>query len=132
MIRRLLRVFRILSVVLRYGLDNIAMSGVTPRIALLTKRLLFWRDISAPRGERLRKALEELGPIFVKFGQVMSTRRDLMPPDIANELALLQDRVPPFDTDLAIAQIVRSLGAHPDELFAWFDRRWSQVTRLPV
>ncbi|MET0962355.1 MAG: ubiquinone biosynthesis regulatory protein kinase UbiB [Noviherbaspirillum sp.] len=123
MIRRLLRVFKILSVVLRYGLDNIAMSGVTPRIALLTKRLLFWRDISAPRGERLRRALEELGPIFVKFGQVLSTRRDLMPPDIANELALLQDRVPPFDSDLAIAQIIRSLGAHPDDLFAWFDRK---------
>jgi ubiquinone biosynthesis protein len=123
MIRRLLRVFKILSVVLRYGLDNIAMSGVTPRVATFSKRLLFWRDISAPRGERLRRALEELGPIFVKFGQVLSTRRDLMPPDIANELALLQDRVPPFDSDLAIAQIIRSLGAHPDDLFAWFDRK---------
>jgi ubiquinone biosynthesis protein len=123
MIRRLLRVFKILSVVLRYGLDNIAMSGVTPRGALLNKQLLFWRDISAPRGERLRRALEELGPIFVKFGQVLSTRRDLMPPDIANELALLQDRVPPFDSDLAVAQIIRSLGAHPDDLFAWFDRK---------
>jgi ubiquinone biosynthesis protein len=123
MIRRLLRVFRIFSVALRYGLDNIAMSGVTPRAASFSNRLLFWRDISAPRGERLRRALEELGPIFVKFGQVLSTRRDLMPPDIANELALLQDRVPPFDTDLAIAQIIRSLGAHPDDLFAWFDRK---------
>ena len=65
MIRRLLRVFKIFSVVLRYGLENIAMSGVTPRGARLNKRLLFWRDISAPRGERLRRALEELGPIFV-------------------------------------------------------------------
>ena len=58
-------------------------------------------------------ALEELGPIFVKFGQVLSTRRDLMPPDIADELALLQDRVPPFDSDLAIAQITRSLRRPP-------------------
>jgi ubiquinone biosynthesis protein len=58
----------------------------------------------------------------VKFGQVLSTRRDLMPPDIADELALLQDRVPPFDSDLAIAQITRSLGAHPDQLFATFER----------
>ena len=58
------------------------------------------------RGEKgCVKALEELGPIFVKFGQVLSTRRDLMPPDIADELALLQDRVPSFDPDLAVAQI---------------------------
>jgi ubiquinone biosynthesis protein len=58
--------------------------------------MFFWRDITAPRAIRLRLALEELGPIFVKFGQVLSTRRDLMPPDIADELSLLQDRVPPF------------------------------------
>jgi ubiquinone biosynthesis protein len=67
-------------------------------------------------------ALEELGPIFVKFGQVLSTRRDLMPPDIADELSYLQDRVPPFDSDLAIAQITKSLGAHPEQLFASFER----------
>src|SRR5690606_20225781 len=64
----------------------------------------------------------DLGPIFVKFGQVLSTRRDLMPMDIADELARLQDRVPPSPTELAIAQIVRSLGAHPDQLFAQFER----------
>ena len=67
-------------------------------------------------------ALEELGPIFVKFGQVLSTRRDLMPADLADELARLQDRVPPFSSDLAIAQITRSLRAHPDQLFASFER----------
>ena len=122
MIRRLLRVFRILSVVLRYGLDNIAMSGVTPRIALLTKRLLFWRDISAPRGERLRRALEELGPIFVKFGQLLSTRRDLLPPDMADELTLLQDRVPPFDPAIAMATIERAFRRPIDTLFASFER----------
>jgi len=71
---------------------------------------------------RLRQALEELGPIFVKFGQVLSTRRDLVPPDIADELAMLQDRVPPFGSDLAVAQITRSLGTHPDQLFAHFER----------
>ena len=93
-----------------------------PRAIWLIDKLTFWRDISAPRGERLRRALEDLGPIFVKFGQVLSTRRDLMPADIADELARLQDRVPPFDSDLAIAQITKSLGAHPNELFASFER----------
>src|SRR3982750_1165123 len=122
MILKFLRLLKILSVATRYGLDEIAISGLNvPRTAKLIDRIVFWRDISAPRGERLRRALEELGPIFVKFGQVMSTRRDLMPPDIANELALLQDRGPPFAPALAIAQIIRPLGAHPDDLFAWFD-----------
>jgi ubiquinone biosynthesis protein len=122
--RRLFRLFRILFVVVKYGLDNIVIAELaTPRLAGLARRMTFWRDISSPRGVRLRRALEDLGPIFVKFGQVLSTRRDLMPPDIADELAKLQDRVPPFDSELAIAQIRRSLGAHPDELFAEFDRK---------
>jgi ubiquinone biosynthesis protein len=123
MILKLLRFLKILRVATRYGLDEIAISGLNvPRTAKLIDRIVFWRDISAPRGVRLRMALEELGPIFVKFGQVLSTRRDLMPPDIADELARLQDRVPPFDSDLAIAQITLSLGAHPNELFASFER----------
>ncbi|MFX6007054.1 hypothetical protein ABTF07_20990, partial [Acinetobacter baumannii] len=78
----------------------------------IINRIFFWRDLTAPRGERLRRALEDLGPIFIKFGQVLSTRRDLMPPDIANELTLLQDRVPPFESELAVKQIEKSLGAH--------------------
>jgi ubiquinone biosynthesis protein len=120
---KLVRLFKITRVSIKYGLDNIAMSGlVTPRIAKIINVAVFWRDLSAPRGVRLRRALEELGPIFVKFGQVLSTRRDLMPADIADELAKLQDRVPPFSSDLAIAQIKKSLGAHPDQLFAEFDR----------
>jgi len=123
MILKFLRLLKIIHVAIRYGLDDIAMSGLAiPRIAKVIDQLLFWRDISAPRGERLRKALEDLGPIFVKFGQVLSTRRDLMPMDIADELAKLQDRVPPFDSDLAIAQITKSLGAHPNDLFADFER----------
>ena len=117
---RLLKIFR---VTIRYGLDEIAFASLgAGRIGRLLERLLFLRDLSAPRGVRLRCALEELGPIFVKFGQVLSTRRDLMPLDIANELTKLQDRVPPFSSDLAIAQIVASLGAHPDTLFASFER----------
>ncbi len=92
MILKFLRLLKIVRVALRYGLDAIAMSGLAiPRTAKLIDRLIFWRDISAPRGVRLRKALEDLGPIFVKFGQLLSTRRDLMPPDIADELAKLQD-----------------------------------------
>jgi ubiquinone biosynthesis protein len=123
MILKFLRLLKILRVATKYGLDEIAISGLkVPRTAKLIDTVIFWRDISAPRGERLRMALEELGPIFVKFGQVLSTRRDLMPPDIADELAKLQDRVPPFDSDLAIAQITKSLGAHPDQLFASFER----------
>ena len=123
MMWKFLRVIKIARIAVRYGIDEIAMSGLrVPRTARFIEALLFWRDLSAPRGERLRKALEDLGPIFVKFGQVLSTRRDLMPPDLADELAKLQDRVPSFDPDLAIAQIVKSLGAHPDQLFASFDR----------
>jgi ubiquinone biosynthesis protein len=123
MIRKFLRLLKILRVAVQYGLDEIAISGLrVPRTAKLIDTLFFWRDISAPRGLRLRQALEELGPIFVKFGQVLSTRRDLIPLDIVEELALLQDRVPPFPSDLAIAQIQRSLGDHPDRLFASFER----------
>ena len=123
MILKFQRLFKILRVATKYGLDEIAISGLkVPRTAKLIDTVIFWRDLSAPRGVRLRMALEELGPIFVKFGQVLSTRRDLLPPDMADELARLQDRVPPFDSDLAIAQITKSLRAHPDELFASFER----------
>ncbi|ASU37607.1 ubiquinone biosynthesis regulatory protein kinase UbiB [Herbaspirillum sp. meg3] len=123
MLLRSLRLFKIVRVAIRYGLDEIAISGFdTPRITRFLNAIFFWRDISTPRGERLRRALEDLGPIFVKFGQVLSTRRDLLPLDIADELTRLQDRVPPFDSELAIAQIQKSLGAHPDDLFATFDR----------
>ena len=123
MILKIFRLFKIFSVTVRYGLDEIAFSSLgVGSVVRALELMLFWRDLSAPRGQRLRCALEELGPIFVKFGQVLSTRRDLMPMDIADELARLQDRVPPFDSDLAIAQIVKSLGAHPDQLFASFER----------
>src|SRR5882757_10203579 len=73
------------------------------------------------RAERLRLALEELGPIFVKFGQAVSTRRDLLPADIADELAKLQDRVPPFPGSVARATIERAYGRPVSEAFAAFD-----------
>jgi ubiquinone biosynthesis protein len=123
MIRKFLRLFKIVRVSVRYGLDEIAISGFDkPRISRFLDTVFFWRDLSTPRAVRLRRALEELGPIFVKFGQVLSTRSDLFPLDIVTELSKLQDRVPPFDSELAIRMIEESLGAHPDELFARFER----------
>src|SRR6185503_8265028 len=74
-----------------------------------------------PRGARLRLALQELGPIFVKFGQILSTRRDLVPPDVASELTLLQDRVAPFDGDAARAIVEQALGRPVAEAFDRFD-----------
>ena len=79
------------------------------------------RHFSKPRAVRLREALESLGPIFVKFGQMLSTRRDLLAPDFADELAKLQDRVPPFPSDQAIAEIERGLGMPLTEAFSEFD-----------
>jgi ubiquinone biosynthesis protein len=123
MILKFLRLLKIFAVIIRYGLDEIAISGLhVPRTARIINTVFFWRRITSPRAIRLRLALEELGPIFVKFGQVLSTRPDLMPPDIVAELSLLQDRVPPFPSELAVAQITRSLGAPPEELFASFER----------
>jgi ubiquinone biosynthesis protein len=123
MILKFLRLFKILRVIVKYGLDEIAISGFDkPGINRFFDTAFFWRNISTPRAIRLRLALEELGPIFVKLGQVLSTRSDLLPPDLIAELSKLQDRVPPFDSNLAVAQIERSLGAHPDQLFARFER----------
>ena len=90
---RVVRLLKILSVVVRYGLDEFLPKGFA---RALVGGLFFWRRFTEPRGVRLRKALEALGPIFVKFGQLLSTRPDLVPPDIADELTALQDRVPPF------------------------------------
>jgi len=89
MILKFLRLLKILTVIVKYGLDEIAISGLhVPRTARLINTVFFWRRITSPRAIRLRLALEELGPIFVKFGQVLSTRPDLMPPDIVAELSL--------------------------------------------
>jgi ubiquinone biosynthesis protein len=81
----------------------------------------FQRSAGSTRGARLRLAFEELGPIFVKFGQALSTRRDLIPADIADELAKLQDSVPAFGSDLAVAAIESALGAKLDQVFSSFD-----------
>ena len=119
---RLFRLLKIASVASRFGLDEMVLQHEpSGHLVRLTNRLQFWRDLSAPRAVRLRLALESLGPIFVKFGQVLSTRRDLMPADIADELARLQDRVPPFDSQLALAEIEKAYGRPAHEVFAEFD-----------
>jgi len=119
---RLGRLLRIVVVALRHGLDDLALAHPRTRpLRTLARGALFWRDLTVPRGVRLRRALEDLGPIFIKFGQVLSTRRDLLPPDIANELALLQDRVPPFPSELVEATIVRVFGRPIAEVFRAFD-----------
>ena len=116
------RLLRILFIAFRYGLDDLVLSSLNHPVATLVLRVIrLGTRPRAPRGQRLRQALESLGPIFVKFGQVLSTRRDLIPMDIANELALLQDRVPPFPSAQAAASIEAALGAPPHQLFAQFD-----------
>ena len=122
----MMRLFRgvfIVWTVLRFGLDELVLSSFSkPWIRRLTRIVSVGRNLTAPRGQRLREALESLGPIFVKFGQVMSTRRDLLPLDIANELARLQDRVPPFDSDVAIAIIEKAFGRPLARIFETFER----------
>ncbi len=114
----------IVWVVLRYGLDELVLSSFqNPLLRALRRLLTLGRNLREPRGQRLREALEALGPIFVKFGQVLSTRRDLMPPDIAEELARLQDRVPPFPSEVAVATIERAFGQKLDQIFASFERQ---------
>jgi len=119
---RLARLLRIVIVALRHGLDDFALSHARLRpLRPFARTLLFWRDLTPPRGVRLRQALEDLGPIFIKFGQMLSTRRDLLPPDIADELALLQDRVPPFPSAQVEATIVRVFGRPIADVFKSFD-----------
>ena len=119
----LFRLLKIVGVALRFGLDEFLrgherVGGLHTALRIV----LFWRNLSAPRAVRLRRALETLGPIFVKFGQILSTRRDLLPDDIADELAKLQDQVPPFPGDEAIAAIERAHGKPLIDIFKTFDR----------
>ena len=121
--RTLFRMLAIQRVLVKYGLDDVIKETHLWR----PLRFLFYlaprrRDRSAPLGERIRLALEELGPIFVKFGQAISTRRDLLPPDIADELAKLQDAVPPFPVELAIATLDEAYGEPVANVFERFDK----------
>src|SRR5262249_12861673 len=124
-VRVLARLIESQRVLLRHGLDDYVRATHLYRplrfVFYLSPALWFERRRGGPRGERLRLALEELGPIFVKFGQAVSTRRDLLPPDIADELARLQDQVPPFDGRVARQLIETSYGRPVTEMFASFD-----------
>ncbi len=118
----LFRLLKILGVSLRFGLDEFFLGHERVRGLRAALRLtLFWRQLDAPRAIRLRLALEELGPIVFKFGQVLSTRRDLLPADIADELARLQDQVPPFAPGLVVAALARAYRKPVDLVFAAFD-----------
>ena len=119
------RLLQIQRVLVRHGLDEIILATHLFRplrfAFYLSPATWFERTKGGPRGERIRLALEELGPIFVKFGQALSTRRDLLPPDIADELAKLQDRVPPFPVGEAKAIIAAAYGRPAEEVFERFD-----------
>ena len=121
---QLTRLLKIIGAIARYRLDELVNPERLPFLARWVVRLLPWRLFihnHDARGVRLRKSLEALGPIFIKFGQLLSTRRDLLPEDVSDELALLQDRVPPFPASEAVDIIERDLGRPVDELFARFD-----------
>lgn len=114
----------IVWVALRYGLDELVLTRFEhPWVRVLTRVVTLGRRLDAPRGQRLREALQSLGPIFVKFGQVLSTRRDLLPPDIADELAMLQDRVPPFPAAVAVETIERAFRRPLNDIFESFDQQ---------
>jgi ubiquinone biosynthesis protein len=119
------RLLQIQRVLVRHGLDEFVRAThlYRPLRFLYYLQPSTWaeRRRGGSRGERLRLALEELGPIFIKFGQAISTRRDLLPPDVADELTKLQDRVPPFPGSTAKAIVERELGRPVNELFASFD-----------
>lgn len=121
---RVSRFIKIVSTFYRFSLDE--FFGEHPQLKWLhwlCRILPFPRNIAQSRPERVRLALEELGPIFVKLGQVLSTRRDLLPPDYAEELARLQDKVPPFDGRIARQVIETSFGRAIDDIYAAFEER---------
>ena len=124
-LRVAVRLLSIQRALVRHGLDDFIRATHLYRpfrfLFYLSPWTWFQRSEGRTRGERLRLALEELGPIFVKFGQAVSTRRDLIPVDIADELAKLQDRVPPFPGDVAAATVEEALGAGLQEIFSSFD-----------
>ena len=119
---RLLRLIRILWIALRFGLDEFVLGHERFRaIRPLVGALMSWRRLEGSRSVRLRLALEELGPIFVKFGQMLSTRRDLLPPDLADELAKLQDQVPPFASAKVRETLERTYQRRVENVFQAFD-----------
>ena len=124
-VRVLARLLQIQRALVRHRLDEFVRATHMYRplryLYYFSPWTWFQRRIGGSRGERLRLALEELGPIFVKFGQALSTRRDLLPVDVADELAKLQDSVPPFSGEIAMAMIERTFGKPLNEIFGSFE-----------
>ena len=123
-VKQLLRLLYINYVLAKHGLDDIIFEIHLFRPFRFLIYLMPWNWIArnrAPRGQRIREALEDLGPIFIKFGQMLSTRKDLLPEDIAEELTALQDRVPPFDGALAQSLIEKAYGTNIEEYFDEFN-----------
>ena len=125
-LRVISRLLTIQRVLIKHGLDDIILATHLFRPV----RFAFYLSpgawfgsakVKGSRGQRLREALEELGPIFMKFGQTLSTRRDLLPTDIADELARLQDRVPPFPGAVARKLVEEAYGHPVGDVFASFD-----------
>ena len=115
------RLYHIIKVQLEYGLDELMPEHQLTKAPLLARKSLFWlknKHQDKELGHRLRLALQELGPVWIKFGQMMSTRRDLFPPHIADQLALLQDQVAPFDGQLAKQDMEKALGGSLDNWFS--------------
>jgi ubiquinone biosynthesis protein len=124
-IPQLIRLLHINIVLVRHGLDEVvlAIHLFRPvRFVLYLRPWHWFRKTIPPRGVRIRQAFEDLGPIFVKFGQMLSTRRDLLPDDIADELAKLQDSVPPFPGDEACMVIEQAFGKPIDQIFTFFNK----------
>ncbi len=121
---QILRLLYIQRILIRSGLDEIVFSLNLFRRVRFIQYLLPWNWMQKnrfPRGVRIRKVLEELGPIYIKFGQLLSTRRDMLPDDIASELSKLQDHVPAFPGNVAKSIIEKSLNKKLDEVFQEFD-----------
>lgn len=124
---QILRLIGIQRVLVKHGLDELVFAMRLFRPVRWLQYLLPWNWVSAsaaraqPRGVRIRAVLEELGPIYVKLGQLLSTRRDMLPDDIAVELAKLQDKVPPFSGEVAKGIVEQALGQPVEEVFSHFD-----------
>jgi ubiquinone biosynthesis protein len=116
------RFIRIVHTIGRYGLDEFIPARGGAALRFIYTLGYFWRDRARPRGERLRLAIESLGPVFVKFGQLLSVRPDLIPEDVADELAKLQDNVPPFEWPEVAATLDRAYGKPHAEVFRSFDQ----------
>ncbi len=122
---RIQRLYKILKTFLQYGLDELIPAKTLPWYAKLVRISLFWlrnQHKDKNLAQRYRLAIESLGPVFIKFGQMLSTRRDLLPPDFADELAMLQDQVTPYDGELAKQLIKAAMGEqHFEQHFSHFE-----------